>query len=571
MKRQRTLYIALLILLPLAFAERASAQDIEAMVAGSGNANGFTVLNNRSDTLLTTRGNGRTSIPGLLTIGSSDPEFELTITGGIIARGTLDAGKALQTSGEGARMLWYPRKAAFRAGYVKSSHWDETNIGKYSFATGESVTAKGEASVALGKNTSAGGDQALASGSGCVASGNRASAHGHQSQAGGTGSTAFGYYGKASGDYSFAAGMNSESSGSHSCAIGGSATASASGAVALGENVEAAGSGAVSLGISTYSTEWGSTAMGYQSRATGLNATAIGFSAQASGSNATAIGRSTKANGSYSIAMGDSTLASKAGSTAIGSFSESTAPFAIAIGKEVSASGTYAMAFGRQSVASGESGIALGMQTTASGKRSIALGSYVSSNGNEGVLTLGDNSTTTVHSSGWSNCLDARFANGYFLYTNSGCSIGARLTANASSWSSISDSTRKIRFTSADDEAVLRRFSTLRLGSWNYRDDPDPAHRHYGPMAQEWYAAFGHDDIGTIGNDTMLSSADVDGVLCIAVKALARRTRENADRLRALYSRIEDLEALLTAREEELHAAKAEVRALRTAESRAQK
>jgi uncharacterized coiled-coil protein SlyX len=59
-------------------------------------------------------------------------------------------------------------------------------------------------------------------------------------------------------------------------------------------------------------------------------------------------------------------------------------------------------------------------------------------------------------------------------------------------------------------------------------------------MAQEWFAAFGHDGIGTIGNDTTLSSADVDGVLCIAVKALEKRTAVDRDGLSALQVQLAD-------------------------------
>jgi hypothetical protein len=43
-------------------------------------------------------------------------------------------------------------------------------------------------------------------------------------------------------------------------------------------------------------------------------------------------------------------------------------------------------------------------------------------------------------------------------------------------------------------------------------------------MAQDFFAAFGHDGIGTIGNDTTLSSADFDGINFIAIQALEKRT-----------------------------------------------
>ena len=38
-------------------------------------------------------------------------------------------------------MFWYPGKAAFRAGYVSGTDWNDSSIGKYSAAFGENTTA----------------------------------------------------------------------------------------------------------------------------------------------------------------------------------------------------------------------------------------------------------------------------------------------------------------------------------------------------------------------------------------------------------------------------------------------
>ncbi|MEO5890960.1 MAG: hypothetical protein ABIQ31_11940 [Ferruginibacter sp.] len=66
--------------------------------------------------------------------------------------------------GQGRRMMWYADKAAFRAGYVDGSHWDNDSIGNYSFASGFNITAKGKNSTAMGFNTSALGDFSIALG-----------------------------------------------------------------------------------------------------------------------------------------------------------------------------------------------------------------------------------------------------------------------------------------------------------------------------------------------------------------------------------------------------------------------
>jgi hypothetical protein len=45
-------------------------------------------------------------------------------------------------------------------------------------------------------------------------------------------------------------------------------------------------------------------------------------------------------------------------------------------------------------------------------------------------------------------------------------------------------------------------------------------------MAQDFYAAFGHDGLGQIGSATTISSGDMAGILIIAVQALEKRTGE---------------------------------------------
>jgi uncharacterized protein YhaN len=45
-------------------------------------------------------------------------------------------------------------------------------------------------------------------------------------------------------------------------------------------------------------------------------------------------------------------------------------------------------------------------------------------------------------------------------------------------------------------------------------------------MAQDFFAAFGHDGVGRFGSETTINSADMVGILMIAVQALEKRTAE---------------------------------------------
>jgi len=162
------------------------------------------------------------------------------------------------------------------------------------------------------------------------------------------------------------------------------------------------------------------------------------------------------------------------------------------------------------------------------------MGSNVSISG-EGSFIIGDHSRIIdTLSKLQDNRFYARFASGYYLYTDSLAISGAYLAGDGSSWSSISDSTKKENFKPVNGETVLNNIRGFRLGSWNYIGQ-DPAQlRHYGPMAQEFYHAFGHDGIGVCGNDTTLASADVDGINMIAIQALEKRSTEDRQRIHEL-------------------------------------
>ena len=101
-----------------------------------------------------------------------------------------------------------------------------------------------------------------------------------------------------------------------------------------------------------------------------------------------------------------------------------------------------------------------------------------------------------------------------------------------------SDKNQKENFQSVDGEAVLRKIGGLNVTSWNYIGHDPQQFRHYGPVAQEFFAAFGHDGFGTIGTETTINSGDMAGILMIAIQALEKRTAENAE----LKARIEALE-----------------------------
>ena len=65
-------------------------------------------------------------------------------------------------------------------------------------------------------------------------------------------------------------------------------------------------------------------------------------------------------------------------------------------------------------------------------------------------------------------------------------------------------------------------------------------------MAQDFFAAFGHDGVGQIGSETTINSGDLAGILMIAVQALEKRTAELKQKeaqIAVLESKVEELKA----------------------------
>lgn len=126
-------------------------------------------------------------------------------TNGFAVTGTSGSG-AIPVEGSGTRMMWYPGKAAFRAGTVLAfgaGRWNDVNIGFGSVAFGVNTQASGDQSTAMGNGSVATADGSVAIGGlGVTASGDYSTALGAGTTASGAGSTALGAFTTASGESS---------------------------------------------------------------------------------------------------------------------------------------------------------------------------------------------------------------------------------------------------------------------------------------------------------------------------------------------------------------------------------
>lgn len=158
-------------------------------------------------------------------IGTADPVTRLHVEEGHVlffASGLVSSETPVFTPPTfGRYMLWQANKGAFRTGLVFGNDLDETLIGNYTFASGQSNEASGNWAAAIGY-------------------GNRAAE---------SGTIAFGYQSEATGVYSFAAGNMSKAIGEGSIAFGDGSVAAGEFAVAMGSMNIATGRGAAAFGF----------------------------------------------------------------------------------------------------------------------------------------------------------------------------------------------------------------------------------------------------------------------------------------------------------------------------------
>jgi hypothetical protein len=124
---------------------------------------------------------------------------------------------------------------------------------------------------------------------------------------------------------------------------------------------------------------------------------------------------------------------------------------------------------------------------------------------------------------------------------------GVQLASGGGSWSSLSDRASKRAIDPASGRRILRKLASVSVSTWSYRAQEDSI-RHIGPMAQDFYRAFG------VGEDRRhIASVDADGVALAAIKGLNRELHQklSAERRRRHEQerRIADLEARLAALE----------------------
>ncbi|MED0962368.1 tail fiber domain-containing protein [Bacillus paramycoides] len=128
------------------------------------------------------------------------------------------------------------------------------------------------------------------------------------------------------------------------------------------------------------------------------------------------------------------------------------------------------------------------------------------------------------------NSGDVWVARGYF--TDS--SINAAGNVFADGVMLISDKNAKENFSSVNTLEILGKLASIPIQSGNYKEDPSSV-RHIGPTAQDFQATFGLN-----GDDTHISSLDLQGVALAAIQGLNEKLKAENDELHAKLARLEE-------------------------------
>jgi hypothetical protein len=299
----------------------------------------------------------------------------------------------------------------------------------------------------------------------------------------------------------------------------------------------------MSAGFKTQATNFSDMSIGNNTIASGGESFASGYYTVASGIHAFSQGHRTLSSGYVAVAMGDSTRALGGQSMAIGKRTLASGFTSFAGGNLSTASGNSSFALGSNANAIGHESFAFGQNAYASQDKSYAIGGNVNAQ-HIGAYTFGDDGfgSTTLNSSDF-NQFSARFRGGYRLFTNAANTLGVSLAAGGNSWATISDSTKKENFISAPND-ILEKIANMKIGTWNYKTQ-NKSIRHWGPMAQDFYENFGKDTFGIIGNDTTIASADIDGVMMAAIKALILENKTLQKKNEQLEAKLEEIADLL--------------------------
>ncbi len=252
-------------------------------------------------------------------------------------------------------------------------------------------------------------------------------------------------------------------------------------------------------------------------------------------------GRANRATGDYAVVLGgeDNQAAAQFAIVGGGSRNRATGAYSVVAGGDSNvSSGSYA------TVPGGEANSAGGDFSFAGGRRAKAE--------HPGAFVWGDSQDVDKSSSA-ADEFNVYASGGVRIFSNAAGDTGVQLAPGSGTWTTVSDRNAKENFEPVDGVEVLEHLLGVDISTWNYAAQKDEV-RHMGPMAQDFYRAFG---LG-LGPRT-IDTVDADGVALAAIQGLALLLEERDEQIEVLLRSNEELREDLDRHARDLRAALAEL------------
>jgi hypothetical protein len=444
---------------------------------------------------------------GRMGLGATSPEFALTLDadaagagsadGAIFSAGRMNSGADLIYTGAGTRFIWYPKKCAFRAGYVDGNQWDNGNIGQYS--------------VAMGQNSSARG----------------------------LGATGFSS-GSATGNYSTAMGLDVISQGDHSTALGLRNVSVLSGATTMGVDSSASENNSVALGNTNASLAPGSVTLGLSNVTNGSYSVAVGNACTANGDATSVWGESNTAHNQHAVVMGKDAISSNTDNVAIGLGVTATGQQATVIGNYASAAGTGSFARG------GTGANAQAFGSVVFGKYNILVGNTVSYVSGDPLFVIGNGADNLNRANIFSivksgnTTIGSGTDEGFMLRVHGGDAS----VDTGNQW--LTNSDRRLKKDIFPLKDCLRRVSQMQAVRYHVLNETKDAPHHIGLIAQDLEKIYPELVITNKNGYRSISYGRLSAVLAESVKELHIQNTGLRNELRTLKQKLDQTIVELT-------------------------
>jgi hypothetical protein len=188
---------------------------------------------------------------------------------------------------------------------------------------------------------------------------------------------------------------------------------------------------------------------------------------------------------------------------------------------------------GQANIVTGKHAAVLGgYSNESSGEGSVAMGRYAKSN-HDGSFVWSDGAASMGRNTERDNQFIVKASGGVAFYTGVGDG-GVVLDSGSGSWAVVSDRNKKTKLKDVDGESILTKLESMTIQEWEYKSKQKETKkdRHIGPMAQDFYAAYG------LGRDEKhISTVDADGIALVSIQALSKREGRLQTLLEALQNR----------------------------------